>query len=174
MNMQATGYSMMAIGTVSALVIASGPLGESVAFQVAFGGALLLLASGALVRHGGARKEALAGTTGGEVARANAALITLRDALEQTLIECDAIDETHRFHDRLEQATQPPIQEFLRHRQALLDACGFGPFAEVMIRYAFVERTINRALSASADGNRQEANNCLRLAAESAKRCTVG
>lgn len=164
MKSQIVAYPMMAVGAVSALVFAAGPLATSFVFQVSFGASLLLLACGAAMRRTGARKDALTGSADGEVQQAQAALHSLRRALAQTQTACASIADMPQFHRCVYEATQPPIRDFLKHRQSLLDAYGFGPFAELMIRFASVERTINRTLSASADGFEEEARACLQRA----------
>jgi len=162
---------MMAIGAVTALIFAAGSLATSFLLQMFFGAALLLLASGAAMRRISAKKDALSGAANGEVRKAHKALESLRDALEKSQADCDSIQDMWQFHRCVDEATQQPVRDFLQHRQSLLDACGFGPFAELMIRFARVERAINRALSASADGVDNEARTCLQQAGLRMENC---
>ena len=157
-------YLMMAVGAVLALAFAAGPLASSGLLQTLFGSSLLLLAFGAAVRRISAKREALTGSANREVRLALEALESLGQALRQTQADSETIEDMKQLHSRIDESTRPPIRTFLQHRQSLLDAYGFSPFAEVMIRFATVERTINRALSSSADGVGEEARACLKRA----------
>lgn len=173
MKSQIASYVLMAVGAVVALVFAASPLATSLVSQVFFGAALLLLAFGAAMRRINARKDALSGSADGEVRLAYEALESLQHALEQTQADCASIEDMTEFHRKVHETTQPPVKDFLQHRQTLLDACGFGPFAELMIRFASVERAINRTLSASADGVGEEARTCLQQASQRMEHCLL-
>lgn len=171
MNTTLIAYGMMAIGAVLALVFAAGPLAESLVTQMLFWGSISLLTAGATVRRIGAKKDALSGSTGGEIQLAHAALESLGRALQQAQADCESIADMPAFHRYVFDATQPPARDFLEHRQSLLDAYGIGAFAELMIRFASVERAINRTLSASADGVEGEARSCLQIANQRMENC---
>ena len=164
MNSQIVSYFLMAVGAVLALIFAAGPLATSLLSKMLFGASLSLLACGAALRRTTARLDALSGSADGEVRLAHAALESLHHALQQAQADCESIEGMTAFHSYVQEKTQPPVRDFLQHRQSLLDAYGFGPFAELMIRFASVERAINRTLSASADDVGSEARTCLKLA----------
>ena len=164
-------YIVMAVGAVSALVFTAGDLVNSSTHQVLFTLSVLLLAGGAALRRFVARREALVGPTQGELELAQNALVALQSALQQLHKDCDSMQDMQQLHGRVSEMTQPPQKEFLQHRQAMLDASGFGPFAELMIRFARVERAINRSLSASADGAVVEAHASLQQASHQIEDC---
>ena len=171
MSASLTAYGMMAVGAVLALVLAAGPLADSLSTQVLFGGAISLLAAGAAARRIGAKKGGLMGSAGGEVEKAHAALTSLGQALQQAQSDCESITDMPTFHRCVDDATHSPARDFLLHRQSLLDAYGISRFAELMIRFSSVERALNRALSASADGTEAEARSCLQLANQRMENC---
>ena len=154
-------FAMMAVGSVAALVFAAAPLGSSLPIQFCFGLSLVVLASGAALRRTGAKKEMLADAASGRVQQALVSLHSLDRALKQIHAEWTPHGNLAQWHRSFDETTRPYIREFLDHRQSLQDACGFGHLAELMMRFAAVERAVNRALSASADGAAEETGRCL-------------
>ena len=58
------------------------------------------------------------------------------------------------------------MADFIDARQALIGRHGLGGYAMIMDRFAAAERQINRARSAAADGVYDEAETCLKAAAD--------
>ena len=78
-------------------------------------------------------------------------------------------DEPARLHaimGRLEHAQRSHVADFIDARQRLIGRHGLGGYAMIMDRFAAAERQINRAWSAAADGVYDEAETCLKAAAD--------
>ena len=151
----------MAIGAVLALISAAGPLAQSAALQVSFGISLLVLATGAALRRFGTGEIASSDSSIATLQEKIAALESLQYGLSEVQIECESEADMSQFYRAVNEATHLPLRQFLENRQALQDALGFGRFAELMMRFAAIERAINRTLSSSLDGVAEEARVCL-------------
>lgn len=161
---------LMAVGAVSALVFAAGDMSTSVMHQVLYGASLTLIAGGAALRRKALSTDGLSGSSQAKTDLALKSLKTLQDSLAK-IGDTDSLKDLSQFHQRLLVATQLPMRDFLNSRQDLLEALGFGLFADLMIRFARAERVINRALSASADGHFDEAHSSLLLAQQRVEEC---
>ncbi|MBZ0269824.1 hypothetical protein K8I85_16865 [bacterium] len=106
-------------------------------------------ASGEEARVGLAGLDAVLGKVVGEVDRLGEAIGTL---------------ELSALHARVDEILTGPVTDFTEGRQALIDVFGVGSYAEVMGPFAQGERYLNRAWSASADGDQDEAETYARKA----------
>lgn len=147
----AVAYGLMAGGSISALLIAAGPL-QRPGLLVAFVLCLALIAAGAWLRRRAGHDPD--GGDGGHEAlgRARAALEALQARLRAG---AGAGLETPRRAALLEALSD--CETFADERQAMLDRFGVGPYAQLMTAFAGVERSLARSLSALDDGYPAEA-----------------
>lgn len=78
----------------------------------------------------------------------------------------DATKRTERIVEVLGELQQTHMETVVDSRATLIERFGLSGYAELMDRYAILERQINRAWSAAADGVDEEAMICLRRASE--------
>jgi hypothetical protein len=161
MNKHILSLAMMAVGSITALVLAAAPLDSSTALRFLLGLALLLLAGGALLRRKAAWQVQRSDAHGERSQHIQASLHALYVALQEIQGDSEISEDTAELHRALQERTRQPIRDFLQNHRTLQDTCGFGAFARLMMCFASVERTINRALSASADGVLEETRHCL-------------
>ncbi|TWT90299.1 hypothetical protein Mal64_06840 [Pseudobythopirellula maris] len=170
MKAQVIAITLMAVGAVTALIAAAGPIEKSPQLVAVYWASLLAIAVGAVVRRVGGRDAARLTMNDAGPNRSLDALETLALAIG-SVADGERHDDMPRFHQQLGDATRPPILAFLSHRQEMLDVFGVGAFAGLMTRFATVERLLNRALSASADGAVEEAWDCLDQARTAMSAC---
>lgn len=173
MNREIIAYILMGIGALLALIAASGPLGSSIGFQFFFVFSLLLLTVAVLLRKAIARDNARRGTAHRDVELAHEALHELDRSLEELCSYEASFVSMKAYHEKLEQKAERPLHTFVEHSQELIDAYRFADFAQLMIGFAQVERSIHRALSASADGVGVEAQRCVAQARDKLKQLLV-
>jgi hypothetical protein len=128
-----------------------------------------LVAGGLGLRSG--RSEA--GLTGGSAnAPSTPAVVfaSLRTAIDALDADMPALRQSADGCDqavaRLGEMQGGPIDTFAGARDALVARYGMGGFAAIMSRFAVMERQINRAWSAAADGAFDESAACVRRARE--------
>jgi len=106
-------------------------------------------------------------TAGAPADTPEAALEKIRDTVDKLLLELPQIeDEDERLAkivERLGEAQRDHVDAFLRARPQLIARFGLSGYAEIMDRFAAMERQINRAWSAAADQVYDEAHDCLEL-----------
>ena len=172
-----TGFAlcMMASGAVAALIFAAGPLGSSRGIQIGFTVSLAFLAIGALLRQTTGRRARSGGSTQAPINLAWKSLVSLESVLHELLNQFDEYARTTmnpaELSEWIGRQAEPPMQSFLNQRQVLRDALGIGPFAEVMIAFSRMERSLHRSASAAADQYLDEARRCLILSAERMQDC---
>lgn len=97
-----------------------------------------------------------------------AALAAIVDAIESLRRDLPHMTTEHdrlaAFIDRLGEAQSTHVPAFVDARPLLISRLGLSGFAELMDRFAAMERQINRAWSAAADGVEEEALDCLERA----------
>lgn len=99
--------------------------------------------------------------------------VTVMGMIRQTIDSLDAElpsmpDDDARndaIVERLGEVQATMVPAFVDARPRLIAKLGLGGFAEVMDRFAAMERQVNRAWSAAADGVTEEALICVRAAA---------
>lgn len=128
-----------------------------------------LLAGAALVRVDRARRVAAerASTTeegvqvqspAGAIAAIRAELSSLHTALAETT---DPHQRQHLVTERAGDIQGTHIDSFLAARDRLIGRHGLAGFAQIMDRFSAMERQINRAWSAAADGVVEESADCI-------------
>ena len=164
MSGQAFAVCLMAAGSVTALVAAAGPIQQSVALATVYSLAVVAIGVGAVLRRQPGQGSIQTGSPRPDALDPLGLLRPLADVIEAAWE--DGLERTFNadFSQALADATDPPIREFLRRRQAFCDHLGMERSADLMIRFAAVERLINRARSAAADGAAEEARESLDLA----------
>ncbi len=73
-------------------------------------------------------------------------------------------DRLHMIIERLDEAMKLHIMPFIDARPALVNKLHLGGYAELMDRFAAMERQVNRAWSAAADGVYEESIDCIHKA----------
>ena len=81
-------------------------------------------------------------------------------------------DRQHAIIERLGEVQSTHVPAFVDARPLLISRLGLSGFAELMDRFAAMERQVNRAWSAAADGVEDEALDCLERASALAAETT--
>lgn len=115
-------------------------------------------------------KAGLSPRTGvGATASPEESLGSIRDAIEGLRRDLPGMPDHDQRMDaimrRLGDAQAVAIVSFIDARAVLINRLGLGAYAELMDRFAAMERQINRCWSAAADGVEVEALECLERAA---------
>lgn len=137
----------------------------------AFGVGLAMLGGGAMmVRTATKREVALAERApAADVVPPEQALNAVRDEIESLLQDLPRMPDEHaRLHaivERIGEAQRTNVAAFIDARARLISRMGLSGYAELMDRFAAMERQINRAWSAAADGVYEESIECLQNAA---------
>ncbi len=168
---QALAISLMSLGSVTALVAASGPLKESNSLLVTYIIAIACIVAGAILRQTKSDNGLSTGAGEGGTLDPIPLLAPLSEAIESVCEKYSNQDDLHFLDSELAEATALPIRDFLSHYQRLRDGLGIEKFANLMIRFATVERLINRTISAAADGALEEARTSLTRANEAMAFC---
>lgn len=94
-----------------------------------------------------------------------AAIIEAIDSLRRDMPHMTtAHDREAAIIDRLGEAQSTHVPAFVDSRERIISARGLAGYAAIMDRFAAMERQINRAWSAAADGVEDEAADCLERA----------
>lgn len=128
-----------------------------------------LLAGSLLVRHSAkvalAKHEDAPGTTGAPGASPESVIDAVADELRRLSEELPAMGSDQQklksILSRLGAIQSDQIPLFIESRPRLVARHGLGRYAEVMDRFAAMERKINRAWSAAADGHLPESTSSL-------------
>lgn len=131
---------------------------------------LLLLGGAVLVRLDMRRQLAKARdrADGGGQGSPQAALAAIADAVESLRRDLPHMttdhDRNHAIIERLGEAQSTHVPAFADARALLIGRLGLSGYAELMDHFAGMERQVNRAWSAAADGVYEEAAECLERA----------
>ncbi len=141
-------------------------------FMAAFALSVVGLAAGGMMIRVDARRR-LAGTAAPDATATDTPEFTIQlltESVYQLRKDLPGLpDEPARLHaiiGRLDHAQRSHVADFIDARQALIGRHGLGGYAMIMDRFAAAERQINRAWSAAADGVYDEAETCLKAAAD--------
>ena len=141
-------------------------------FKVGFALSVVGLAAGGMMIRVDARRR-LAGTADPKANATDTPEFTIQSLTESVYrLRKDLPglpDESARLHaiiGRLEHAQRTHVSAFIDAREKLIGRHGLGGYAMIMDRFAAAERQINRAWSAAADGVYDEAETCLKTAAD--------
>ncbi|MCW5757582.1 MAG: hypothetical protein KIT54_10135 [Phycisphaeraceae bacterium] len=130
----------------------------------------MLLGGATLVRLDMRRQLAKARdrADGGGQGSPQAALAAIADAVESLRRDLPHMttdhDRNHAIIERLGEAQSTHVPAFADARALLVGRLGLSGYAELMDHFAGMERQINRAWSAAADGVYEEAADCLERA----------
>lgn len=138
----------------------------------------LLLGGAFLVRTDMKRRLAAAEAAAGAdtASSPEAALAAITDAIEGLRRDLPHMttehDRQHAIIERLGEVQSTHVPAFVDARPLLISRLGLSGFAELMDRFAAMERQVNRAWSAAADGVEDEALDCLERASALAAETT--
>ncbi len=135
-----------------------------------FLGAVALMLVGALMVRTASKAQMKAPTpeaAGAPADTPEGALEQIRDTVDRLLLEVPQLEDERervaRIVEGLGVAQREHVDAFLRARASLIARFGLSGYAEIMDRFAAMERQINRAWSAAADNVYEEAIDCLSL-----------
>lgn len=130
-----------------------------------------LIAGAALIRRGGRASAAAADARAGSAATPEALMDEARLGLlalhEQAQRMPAGAERAHLIMERVGEIQRGQINPVVEGRGRLRARLGLAGYARVMDRFAAAERQVNRAWSAAADGDDDEAMSCLVRGAES-------
>jgi len=137
----------------------------------ALAGVLGLIVGAVLVRRAGRDAAAAADARGGDGASPESLMEQAREGLlalrRQAAGEAPGAERAHLIMRRVGEIQRGQINPVVDGRGRLRARLGLAGYARVMDRFAAAERQVNRAWSAAADGDDEEALACLARGAES-------
>lgn len=140
---------------------------------VFLGSAALLLVGSMMLRAASKAEVEKAGisprTGAGAAVAPEESLASIRDAIDGLRRDLPGMPDSEQrleaVMERLGDAQAVHVVSFIEARPALVSRLGLGGYAELMDRFAALERQINRSWSAAADGVEEESLDCLERAA---------
>jgi hypothetical protein len=137
----------------------------------ALAGVVGLIVGAVLVRRASRDAAAAADARGGDGASPESLMVQAREGLlalrQQAAGEAPGAERAHLIMRRVGEIQRGQINPVVEGRGRLRARLGLAGYARVMDRFAAAERQVNRAWSAAADGDDEEALACLGRGAES-------